>query len=155
MAEKKLRDWHKHDERLVQNLSGKKFFPSLKQIKFISEYLSKTEKLIIRVLSGIAIIAVFALFINIYWNNSSLVADYGGTYTEGLVGSPHYINPLFSTANDVDSDLTALVYSGLLKYNNGALDKDLAESFEISADQKEYTFALSSNNLSRIFETIF
>jgi len=68
----------------------------------------------------------------------------GGTYTEGVVGAPQFINPLFAQ-NDTDRDLSALVYSGLLRYtNNREVTGDLAESYEVSKDAKTYTFHLRS-----------
>jgi peptide/nickel transport system substrate-binding protein len=69
----------------------------------------------------------------------------GGTYTEGLVGSPRFINPLLAIS-DTDRDLTALVYSGLLKTNpDGSLSSDLARSYSISPDMRTYTFTLADN----------
>jgi len=68
---------------------------------------------------------------------------YGGEYIEGAVGQPTYINPILAPSNDVDSDITQLVYNGLLKYDNsGKLVSDLAESYDISDDKTQYTFHL-------------
>jgi peptide/nickel transport system substrate-binding protein len=131
-----------HDEKLVQKLSNNKKVPSFNQIKFISKYLNKTEKTIIRILCGILIISSCALLINLYSTNSEIKPKSGGKYTEGLVGSPQYINPLFAQANDADLDINSLVYSGLLKYTDHGLEKDLSENYEISTDQLTYTFTL-------------
>ena len=69
----------------------------------------------------------------------------GGSFTEGIVGSPRFINPLLSNS-DTDRDLTALVYSGLLKATpEGMLIEDLAESYTISDDGFIYDFTLKSN----------
>ncbi len=73
------------------------------------------------------------------------VPDYGGTLVEGVVGSPRFINPLLASS-DVDRDLSALVYSGLLKVDSeGNLIPDLAESYTISDDSLTYTFTLKDN----------
>ena len=70
------------------------------------------------------------------------VPDYGGTLTEGVVGSPRFINPLLATS-DTDRDLSSLIYSGLLKIDSsGELTPDLAESYTISEDSLTYTFIL-------------
>lgn len=71
----------------------------------------------------------------------------GGDYIEGLVGQPQYINPLLAPANDVDLDLSRIVYAGLLKFDKELnLTPDLAENMpELSADGKEYTFTLKKN----------
>ncbi len=69
----------------------------------------------------------------------------GGEITEGLVGTPRFINPLLATS-DADKDLVALVYSGLLR--SGKLERyqpDLAESYSISPDGLTYTFKLRSD----------
>ncbi len=66
----------------------------------------------------------------------------GGTITEGMVGSPRFINPLLASS-DTDRDLTALVHAGLLRATpDGTLVPDLAKSFEISDDGLQYTFTL-------------
>jgi peptide/nickel transport system substrate-binding protein len=73
------------------------------------------------------------------------VPDYGGTLTEGVIGTPRFINPLLATS-DIDKDLTSLMYSGLLKVNSsGGLSNDLAESYTISDDGLVYTFTLRDN----------
>ena len=77
-------------------------------------------------------------------NKSLLVSvpDYGGSLTEGVIGSPRFINPLLAIS-DTDRDLTSLIYSGLLKVNpDGTLAPDLAEKYTISDDGLTYTFTL-------------
>ena len=70
----------------------------------------------------------------------------GGTYVEGMVGSPQYVNPLLCQYNDVDRDLCALVFSGLLRFDErGQLQPDLADSWEVSPDGLVYTFRLRPN----------
>lgn len=68
----------------------------------------------------------------------------GGSYTEGLVGQPQHINPVLALSNDVDADISRVVYSGLLKFDPKLnLMPDLAENLpEISANGKEYTIRL-------------
>ncbi|MCO5189430.1 MAG: hypothetical protein M9918_14690, partial [Anaerolineae bacterium] len=46
-----------------------------------------------------------------------LVAAPGGVLSEGLVGSPQYPNPLLADANPVDSQIVALIFDGLTRYN--------------------------------------
>ena len=69
----------------------------------------------------------------------------GGTLSEGIVGIPRFINPLLAFS-DADRDMTALIYSGLLKLNaNGNLVPDLAKSYKISPDGLTYDFILKDN----------
>lgn len=71
----------------------------------------------------------------------------GGALTEGVIGAPRFINPLLATSN-ADRDLTALVYSGLLRYDGGGeLKPDLAERFTVSDDGREYHFWLKPDLL--------
>lgn len=42
------------------------------------------------------------------------IPTYGGTWNEGIIGTPRYINPVLANSL-ADKDLTSLVYSGLFK----------------------------------------
>lgn len=82
----------------------------------------------------------------VYANESLMVqvAEEGGELTEGILGTPRFINPLLATS-DADRDLTVLIYSGLLRPGEkGELIPDLAESYTISPDERVYTFKLKS-----------
>ena len=58
------------------------------------------------------------------------------SYTEGIAGTWQRVNPLFASANDVDQDLSALVFAGLVRAGadgtiepaglSAALETDLA-----------------------------
>jgi len=65
------------------------------------------------------------------------------TYSEGVAGTFSRINPLYDSFNEVDSDLAALVFSGLTRLGpDGTVLPDLAESWAISDDGLTYTFHL-------------
>lgn len=103
---------------------------------------SPSEKMLFFFL--VAVFALSSLFILSNINNLFLVEvpAKGGSFAEGIVGSPRFINPLLSNS-DTDRDLTALVYSGLLKATpDGDLIEDLAESFTISDDGFIYDFTI-------------
>lgn len=69
----------------------------------------------------------------------------GGSFTEGIVGSPRFANPLLALS-DADRDLVALTYAGLMGRDaDGNLVPVLAESYEVSEDGKTYTFTLREN----------
>jgi len=57
-------------------------------------------------------------------------------YTEGVVGQPLEFNPLIKSSNEIDETIESLIFSSL---------PELAESFEISEDGKEYIFHLNPN----------
>lgn len=75
---------------------------------------------------------------------STQVPVYGGTLREGIAGAPRFVNPVLA-ATDADKDVTALVFSGLMRVgDNAAIIPDLAESYTISPDGKMYTFTLKN-----------
>ncbi len=106
---------------------------------------SITEKVLFAFIVCIFAVSGIAL---LYQANKAFlveVPDYGGSITEGVVGSPRFINPLLAIS-DADRDLTSLIYSGLLKATpDGGLQPDLAESYVISDDGLTYTFILKEN----------
>lgn len=66
----------------------------------------------------------------------------GGIFTEGIVGSYTNSNPIYATSS-VDSSVSRLLYSGLFSYDeNGKLVPDLAESINLSNNDKIYTVTL-------------
>ena len=66
-------------------------------------------------------------------------------YVEAVVGSPSHINPLYAYLNDVDRDLSSLIFSGLARLGpDGQVLPDLAKSWDISTDGKQVTFHLRS-----------
>ncbi len=104
--------------------------------------LNGQEKIRFRTACALLIIGAIGLFGTWYNDNSSEQADYGGSYIEGLIGTPNFINPAFATS-DVDRDLVKLVFAGLMNTdNNGNLVPDLASGYSIDAEQKIYTFEL-------------
>lgn len=71
---------------------------------------------------------------------------FGGTYIEGIVGQPRFINPVYGETNDIDRSLIDLTFSGLMTYDNKTnLVKDLASDYKVSDDGKTYDFTLKNN----------
>lgn len=96
-------------------------------------------------LSALAIIGLLGVVKTLNDRVLVPVASNGGTLTEGIVGTPRFINPLLAVS-DVDRDLSALVYSGLLRPGPaGKLIPDLAETYSITPDGLTYTFILKKN----------
>ncbi|HPI67062.1 MAG TPA: ABC transporter substrate-binding protein [bacterium] len=134
------------DQELFVSLAEhKKKWPSLGQLKYLQEVLRPEEKRKIRFYFFIATLALLVLLIFGYFNWTTLAPKAGGAYSEGAVGYPKYLNPLYASFNTVDTDLSKLIYAGLVRLDNkNNLVPDLAEKWEISADQKVYTFTLRS-----------
>lgn len=94
--------------------------------------------------SLLTVLGILTLGFLFYINNQFLVQipAKGGSLTEGAVGSPRFINPVLDIS-DADRDLTALIYSGLMRPGpDGELIPDLAESYSISEDTLTYTFTI-------------
>lgn len=103
---------------------------------------SKTEKILFWFFVVCAISSGIAISSHINQSYMVSVPVQGGSFTEGIVGTPRFINPVLAIS-DADKDLTALVYSGLLRVGkNGELVPDLAEKYELSPDGLTYTFTL-------------
>lgn len=67
----------------------------------------------------------------------------GGTYVEGVAGTPASLNPLLASFNDADRDLTALLFSGLTRLDgDGTVRPDLAQEWSVANDGKTYNFLL-------------
>jgi len=67
----------------------------------------------------------------------------GGQYIEGVVGRLGSFNPLFAQGDANALDVDALLFEPLIRVqSSGRVDRVLAASWEISPDQRNYTFAL-------------
>ncbi len=91
-------------------------------------------------------VASLLLIVIFFWSFSQILG--GGssaddTYTEGAVGKILVLNPLYANFNEVDRDITQLIFSGLMRYDSrqGAMVDDLAK-VTMSEDQMLYTFVI-------------
>ena len=146
----------KKNSKFLDGISCKKFsgnlksatgkWPSFSQWKKIFTILSKKEKIYFLGFFILTLSSFLFLASNFYFENSEIVPAEGGTHLEGVVGQPRHINPIYATSNDVDRDLTELLFSGLMKYDsNGDIVPDLAQGFEIEPGEKVYNFYLKDN----------
>lgn len=120
--------------------------PTTKEINLALNSFSKKDRLVFFSLAAIFIICVILILKKVNDNFLVEVPAVGGSLSEGVVGeAPRFINPLLATS-DADRDLTALIYSGLVRVgDNGAYIPDLAESYNISTDGLTYTFVIRKN----------
>lgn len=132
------------DRKLLQQ-ARVRYLPSLRQLKYVGRFLSNEEKRLIRLLSTAVTITILAASAFFVVKHIDTVPTAGGEYSEGFVGQPKFLNPLFSSTNEVDSDATALIYSRLFTYNEKReLVPDLAERYTVSDDHKIYDVTLKS-----------
>jgi len=133
------------DKKLVHSLNKSKI-PSLKQLKQLPQVLSPKQRLLVKGLSLLIVVCLIFIVANFYYHNFLPTPTQGGEYVEGLTGAPQYINPLLSQTNDVDSDISRLIFSGLLKYDRELqLVPELTASWEESEDKRTYTFVIKEN----------
>lgn len=133
------------DKKLVLSLS-KSRIPKLKQLKYIKKYLSKSELWLLYGSIAMILFSAVCWGTYFYFTNLEIVPKKGGEYSEGLVGTPKYINPLYEKVSDVDNDISKLIFSSLFKRNkNGELAKDLVEGYQISDDRKVYSLKIRND----------
>ncbi len=114
-------------ERAAVFGADSKKIPSLRQWRYLGLVLSPQEKKIITILLVIAGLSCSVLVGRWYISNRVFVPAEGGKYTEGVVGTPRLINPIYAMASDIDADLASLIYSGLFRVDqNGKVVSDLA-----------------------------
>ena len=128
-------------------LNIKNKLPHKNEIMLALKSLSKRDYFIFA--ASFIALAITALIIIQKINNKFLIEipAWGGDITEGIIGTPRFINPLLQFS-DADKDLTSIIYSGLMRRkSDGNLAEDLAKSYEISKDGLIYTFTLKDNLL--------
>lgn len=116
--------------------------PSLEEAVYALRKMKLWEKACFLIIAAVFLVSFFMTL----WKVSAIFTvdtpAVGGTLIEGIIGTPRFINPVLAIS-DADRDMTALVYSGLLRPDGkGKLTNDLAEKMTISEDGLTYTFTL-------------
>ncbi|MBC8464988.1 MAG: peptide ABC transporter substrate-binding protein [Parcubacteria group bacterium] len=82
------------------------------------------------------------------------VPSYGGSLSEGIIGTPRFINPVLAVSS-ADRDMTTLLYAGLTRISeNGDIVPHLAENYTVSNNGTLYTFTLRDDALFHDGEAI-
>ena len=119
--------------------------PSKNDIKLAITHFSKFEWKMFFALLIILLVSTVALLGKVNQSFMVQVPKTGGSLTEGIIGAPRFVNPILAIS-DADKDLSALIYSGLMRLNDdGTFIPDLAEKYEVSPDGLTYTFTLKDN----------
>ena len=128
----------------IRALLLKRFhIPKARAISRTLRSFTMAEKAVFYFFSAIFILSGFLLL----WNVSEAflveVPIRGGTFSEGVVGNPRFINPVLALS-EADKNLTAIVYSGLVRLTpDGSIENDMAEEVNLSSDERIYTVAIS------------
>lgn len=130
--------------RITQfKITGK--FPKKEEINLVFKTFSKREWIVFVILLFLLLVSTIAILETL---NKSLMVKIpfrGGSVSIGIIGTPRFVNPILATTG-ADLDMTALVYSGLMRKNEDAtITPDLAKSYEMSKDGLIYKFVLRDN----------
>jgi len=136
----------KKDQNFVFDVIKTKNIPSAKQIKYIKKFYSDAEILATKIAFFFILASSIILSTVLYKNYITVQPSIGGEYAEAVIGAPTYINPLFAQTNDIDQDLSRLIFSSLMQINEqGHLVGDLVQNYEIDEEQTTYTLYLKPN----------
>ncbi len=119
----------------------------IKKLKEIFGIRNKSpfEKFLYLALLFILFFSAYASIYKLSMKYSEIAPVDDETWNEGSVGmASELINPVLANT-PIDKDLSALIYSGLLRANGESYDLDLAKEMNISEDGKVYTFKLKDN----------
>jgi peptide/nickel transport system substrate-binding protein len=113
------------------------------RLKALYRSLSPERVILIWVLLFVSLILLFSALVSFNSRFLTTVPSYGGNITEGIVGTPRFINPVLATSEQ-DEDLTSLVYAGLTKKDAyGNTIYDMAESIAESDNELRYDVTLN------------
>lgn len=116
--------------------------PALDKAEDAVRSLGRGGRALFLILSVMLIVSSLGLLYTLKERLVVTVPAHGGSLTEGILGSPRFINPVLALS-DADRDLTSLVYSGLLRATpEGGYVPDLASGYTVSEDGKTYTFTM-------------
>lgn len=117
----------------------------IEKIEKIVEKMNLSEKIVFGLFASVFVVSSLSLLIRLHKSFLIEVPAFGGSFTEGIIGSPRFINPVLAVS-DTDKDMSAIIYSGLLKVGaDGSLETDLAESYEIKEAGLIYDFKIKDN----------
>lgn len=111
------------------------------------QHLNDVRQYITRWLALMAIL-IIATAVQLMWNQRAYQVTApvrGGAYAEAVQGTIQTLNPLY-VSNDAEESASALVFSGLMKYDtSGHLTSDLASNIAVDSTGEQYTVTLRSN----------
>ncbi|MFH0804288.1 MAG: ABC transporter substrate-binding protein [Candidatus Zambryskibacteria bacterium] len=117
----------------------------IRKIERVIEKMNLSEKIFFGFFALVFVVSGLTLLFRLQSSFLIEVPAFGGSFTEGLIGSPRFINPVLAVS-DTDKDMTAVIYSGLLKASEkGGFEPDLAKSYEIKEDGTVYDFIIKDN----------
>ncbi len=115
----------------------------LKTLKKWAKSLRPLDRFVFFACSFVFALSGLTLLFTIFFLSGTYAPRIGGSYSEGVIGTPHFINPLLAPLNEVDRELVKLIFPSLLTYTaQGELVGSLAKDFKASDNGKVYEFTL-------------
>ena len=108
------------------------------KFRHIFQALTSKEQRLFGAATLVGCIALVLFGFHLFLSRTVATPAVGGRYTEGVVGQPVAVNPVLAATNEVDQDLTTLLFSGL---------GELAERIQSSEDHKIWTATLKEGLL--------
>jgi peptide/nickel transport system substrate-binding protein len=108
----------------------------------ILRHMSVLERITVLILGAVFVASTFKVIFPAFTIQTPQIGN--TVYAEGLVGYPRLINPVFTDFNEIDRDLSQLVFSGLLKYDPEIRNfvPDLAQEVKRSENNLSYAVTL-------------
>lgn len=130
-------------ENLYSRIRSK--LPKQQEINIAFSSFSKKEWIVFASFFAVLLLSTMLILQSINKSFMVSVPVHGGKITEGIVGTPRFVNPILANS-PVDQDLVTLLYSGLMrKDSSGKLIPDLAEKYEMKENGLIYIFTLKDN----------
>lgn len=119
-------------------------FPSKRQWTHFFHLLTTKEKVWFFSLLAIFLASAGFLYSDFYFNNTFTTPAKGGRIKQGFVGQPQFINPLLSSASEIDKSLVELTFSGLMTYDQegNAINDLIAGNPDFKDGGKTMEFAI-------------
>ena len=109
-------------------------------------HFSLKEKFLALLCVALIVLGLYFLWLIILGKITTFVPKQGGKLKIGEVGKIVTLNPLLIQDNDVERDISEIIYSGLFKVDGqGGYEPDLAQRIEVGPDGKTYDLYLKDN----------
>jgi peptide/nickel transport system substrate-binding protein len=107
-----------------------------------TESLPPSDSFAFKLVSFVAVVSFITALVFVSSGGRTEVATRGGALTEGIVGTPRFVNPVLAVTR-ADRDMSALIFDGLMTLGpDGVLVPNLAESVTVSEDGLTYNIVL-------------
>ncbi len=102
-------------EHIKLKLKGK--IPPVRKWRFLPKVLGRRERFAFFAAFSIFVVSLLICSVSFFLSGTERVPAFGGSYSEGMVGYPRFLNPVYSSTSDVDRDIVTLLFSGLIYYD--------------------------------------